>query len=593
MREFNGLTSLFSEAPRLSHLRSAQPIDNTRRRGSIYTPEVLANLAASLLSENLPASGSVLLDPACGDGALLKATSRLINGRFIGVDSDPDVSRKVQDNVKGIEFYQRDAFVFLSEMMRGREPHNVSGVIANPPWGAEVNFSRDSLRALGYTLASGQFDSWDLFVEGIVRASLHGATIVLILPDSLFLPEHEPVRQLIASQTRIQLIARLGEGLFPGVYRGTVLLSLTKGSPAKESPVRCFRLTPEDRRAVCNGMLDLVALVRHGCHIVQQSRFLKDVHTRFDIDVKDEEQQRLTVLEKHSFPWHKLTIQGRGVELSKTGMVLTCPHCQAAQPYPRDVTQPKYCSCCRARFTDLTASKKRIIRDLSDKQGPGWMPLIVGEDVIRHYCAPSRQIKLGVPGIRYKNELCASTPKLLVRKTGIGINAAIDKSGSTTNQVVFHFLAKQECHYDLLEYLTGVMCSRIMLACYLKKSGDIEWRSHPYITQKTIMTLPIPNPQDSAAIVQAKGIANAVSLRPYNCDHGHPIDLLIECLVAGLYGMDEHDLQWAIGVLDTAQALEPIRRLRISNKGNLRPIMLRSGSLHETIDVLQRIANGD
>jgi len=584
---------LHSELLGSRHLHSIKPREDAKRLGAIYTPDILAHWAASLLTARLPENDCIVLDPACGDGALLKAVSNLTKGTFVGVDCDPTISRIIKANIENIEFHERDAYLFLEELANNKRLNNFSGIIANPPWGAEVKISRTILKSLGYELASGQFDSWDIFVEGVLKASLEGTIIVLILPDSIFLPEHEPVRLLIASQTKIDLIARLGEGFFPGVYRGTVLVSMVKGTPSPESKVRCLRLSPADRRAAFNGSINLTSLLNESSHLVDQARFLEDRHTRFDIDLKGEEQQHLSLIENFSFPWSDLTLQGRGIELSKSGAVLACPRCDTVKPFPRETTGSQFCSACHTRITDIRTCKREIIRALSSNANAEWMPLIVGEDVTRHFCAPSREIQLGVPGIRYKVDNKSNTKKLLVRKTGIGIKAAIDETGAATNQVVFHFLARNACEYDLLEYLSGVMCSRIMLAWYLKRIGELEWRSHPYITQKVIMTLPIPNPDNPSTIAQAKGIANAVSLRPANCMHDHPIDLFIECLVAGLYGMSEEDMKWAFGVLDSAQGLESIKSLRISNSTRLTPISLRSGSLNETIDCLQKVVAND
>ncbi len=447
------MTSLHPELLGSRHLHSIKPREDAKRLGAIYTPDILAYWAASLLTERLPENDCIVLDPACGDGALLKAVSNLSNGTLVGVDCDPTISRIIHANIENIEFHERDAYMFLGELANNKRLNKFSGIIANPPWGAEVKISRTVLRSLGYELASGQFDSWDIFVEGILKASLEGTIIVLILPDSIFLPEHEPVRSLIASQTKIDLIARLGEGFFPGVYRGTVLVSMVKGKPSPESKVRCLRLSPADRRAAFNGLIDFKSVLKESSHLVHQARFLEDRHTRFDIDLKGEEQQHLSHIEKFTFPWSDFTLQGRGIELSKSGAVLTCPRCDSVKPFPRETTRSHFCSACHTKITDIRMHKRQIIRELSSNAKAEWMPLIVGEDVTRHFCAPSREIRLGVPGIRYKMDNIGHTKKLLVRKTGIGIKAAIDETGAATNQVVFHFLARNACEYDLVEYI--------------------------------------------------------------------------------------------------------------------------------------------
>jgi adenine-specific DNA-methyltransferase len=107
-----------------------------------------------------------------------------------------------------------------------------------------------------------------------------------------------------------------------------------------------------------------------------------------------------------------------------------------------------------------------------------------------------------------------------------------------------------------------VLCSRVMLAFHLLCSGESEWRSHPYVTQRAIGALPIPDPlADSGRRAQARAIAagaRALAARPEDLRR----DLALEGLVAGLYGLDRAGLGAAAAVLDEAQALEGIRELR-------------------------------
>jgi hypothetical protein len=107
-----------------------------------------------------------------------------------------------------------------------------------------------------------------------------------------------------------------------------------------------------------------------------------------------------------------------------------------------------------------------------------------------------------------------------------------------------------------------------MFAYHLKRSGELEWRSHPYVTQKTIATLPIPLPvEGSSSWPQARAIAEAVQ-RHLVSDAG---DLEIESLVAGLFDLTSEDLRWAADVIKLAADLEPMRRLRVEDISNLQP----------------------
>jgi len=197
--------------------------------------------------------------------------------------------------------------------------------------------------------------------------------------------------------------------------------------------------------------------------------------------------------------------------------------------------------------------------------------LIVGEDVDRYSCAPSRAIRVDVSGIRYKPLDTFARPKLLVRKTGLGVKAALDESGAATNQVVFHFITRTGAPPGLLDYLEGVLCSRVLLAWHLKRQGETEWRSHPYVTQYVLRQFPVPVPSSEREAAQASEIGSAVRKRRVARGHDSEEDMEVERLVAGMFGLTREDMEWVLSVLDAAQALEPIRTLRLPSATMVRP----------------------
>jgi hypothetical protein len=217
-----------------------------------------------------------------------------------------------------------------------------------------------------------------------------------------------------------------------------------------------------------------------------------------------------------------------------------------------------------------------IVKPLASARGAKWWPLIVGEDVDRHSCRASRAIRVGIPGIRYKRPETFARPKLLVRKTGLGVKAALDESGALTNQVVFHFLARPAAPPGILDYLEGILCSRVLLAWYLKRHGETEWRSHPYVTQHVIRNFPIPLPSSRAEVAQAVAIAEAVCRRRRVRHHDSEEDLEVERLVAGLFGLTQSDMRWVLDVIDSAQSVEPIRTLRLPSASLVVPRTVRA-----------------
>ncbi len=540
------------------------------RLGAVYTPDLLASWAAGVLISMMESTRVPVVDPACGDGALLAASSSQGVSRLMGVDCDPRALNLAKRRLAGGRFYQRDGLAFLADAARGGG--TLDAVIANPPWGARLSLDRSVLACLGYRPLAGQTDSWDLFVDGILRAAKPHAPVVLILPDALFLPEHRSIREILVKDSEIAMIARLGEGFFPGIYRGTVVVATRKAAPRPNALVACARLSPDARKAILEGRASLAASVSHAVHSVAQARFSADPQYRFDIDAKERDHNRLVRFEERRFPWEQWLNIGRGIELSKTGRIVRCPQCGMARPSPRKAEA--MCAQCGHRWSPGPSSIKSIVRGNDGKQRCGWHPLIVGRDVDRHACVVSSLIRIGVSGIRYKPLTTFSQPKLLVRKTGVGIKAVVDHSGAATNQVVFHFTCRPSAPPLLLDYLAGVLCSRVMLAWHLKRQGEVEWRSHPYITPRVIRQFPVPLPESAEEWVQARAISDAVRARRSVERHDSPEDLLVERLVAGMYGLSDEDMRWVLGVLDSVQQLEPIRTLRLPSASLVSPLLV-------------------
>jgi adenine-specific DNA-methyltransferase len=526
--------------------------------GGVYTPPFLAEwVAQELLSCFPPDIRPVILDPACGDGILLTAV-RTVATRPValeGIDIDPSAIDEARARLgTDVDLKLHDALLSpLDALANG----SASGVIANPPWGADLSHSKESLRQRGYQLARGQCDSFELFVERCVHDAKPGTPMAFIIPDSIFLPEHEPLRRLLLEKCSLLLVARLGEGFFQGVFRGTVVVVLTVGTPEFDHEVACMRLPADVRKKVLHGIVRLDVAKRMLVHRVPQERFLANPKAELNIDARVEESNTLQRFEVRPLDWSRWVRIGRGVELGKSGLVVPCLECGEHRPIPRK-SERVSCKQCGTRL-DLTR-REPIIRNLSESDTDGWWPLIVGEDVDRYACAPSREIKRYVPGIQYKPHAVFTSRKLLVRKTGIGLKAAIDESGAYTTQVVFHFIAQDGAPDFMLDYIQGVLCSRVMLAYHLQVSGESQWRSHPYVTPKVLTQLPIPDPTGDVA-EKAEQIARAV--REVAPEPSRDADLRIERLVVELYRLQRRDCHWVARSLENAQSLASIAPLRI------------------------------
>jgi adenine-specific DNA-methyltransferase len=556
---------------------ASQPPQLRRRDlGAVYTPAVLADWVAQQVLgalDRTSASTPVVFDPACGDGALLEAVRRRSRGRarLYGVDLDPEAVASANRRLGGTATVVSGDALTVDLRALGIPPPDA--VIANPPWGATIEVHASELRARGYSLARGQFDSYELFVERALEWLPEDAPAAFIIPDSIFQPEHEPARRLLAERSRLDLVARLGEGMFPGVFRGTAVVLFRPGASTAHV-VSCVRLRAAERRRVLSGEKSFSAAAADAMHTVSQGRLTRNPRAEFRLDVTDADAAPLAKIERESLDWSRWLLVGRGVELGKNGAIVRCPQCGRGRPEPKSTFR---CLSCGALVERADCLKETIIANVETAPGPEWRPLIVGEDVDRYTAVPSRFIQLGIRGINYKAPNAYANQRLLIRKTGVGLKAALDESGAYTTQVVFHVQRRSDAPTFMLEYLQGFLCSRVLLAYHLRRSGDSEWRSHPYVTPKTLRDLPIPWPgrEGSKSWRQAEAIAAAARERAAATDETmvDELDIHVDRLVAGLYGLSRADCGWVLDVLDQTQALQAFTKLRLSDRERLRPVI--------------------
>lgn len=531
-------------------------------KGQVFTPAFLAKWVAEVLKEHLGGLWSgKLLDPACGDGELLAASAEMLpDASLFGVDIDAKAAVAARRRLGGSATIKTADMLVSPLAGKNEKPLTFEALISNPPWGADLLHSRPTLKNLGYSLAHGQFDTWSLFVEASLRILEDQGVAAFILPDAIFASEHTSTRTFLAENFSIKLIARLGEGIFQGICRGTAVIVIRKQKPSPDHPVEVFRLAKPERAAVISGNLALNAARMGSRHFVSQNRFVSNSLCRWDIDVRSSDRRVLEKMESRSGNWSELIHSGRGVELSKKGIVKTCRGCGRATPMP---AQPRVITCvaCGASAHSDEMPTQRIVVN-EPNSIPGFMPLVVGEDIRRYGLSCSRQIKLDVPGINYKNPELYTRERLLVRKTGIGIKATVTKMLAASNQVVFHYVPRAKEMGFCLYYILGVLASRTMFAYHLRKSGESEWRSHPYVTPTQLAALPIPAPlAETPAWRQAVEIADRVRKHLRGGGRSQKLDLEIEGLVAGIYGLDHSDLDWVKSVIRDAQDLEPMRDL--------------------------------
>lgn len=425
-------------------------------------------------------------------------------------------------------------------------------IVGNPPWGTAL--VADKLYSQHYTLARGQYDSYELFIERATSCLRNGDMLGYVIPDSLLhLPQHVHLRRYLLQRYQMETILKVGEGLFDGVFRGVVVFSAIRNEQvAAEHTIPCCVMVKAERASLAQQVYTLQEVFASNSEAISQVRLLGNKDHVFDLYVNKSDEILLRTIEEQRLDWQVLMSTGRGVEVARSGAIMQCSYCGCWQNIPRKQKNASYplvnCTCCAQIISYEHCLRETIISDepTSDHR----QPILVGEHIHRYKIGTLRYIDVSKGRqVNYKTPALYAGEKLLVRKTGRGIYATIDRSGVYTNQVVFIFRLLPHRPKWLqqirLSYVLGVLNSRMMLYYYYKIFGDIEWKSFPYMTQRTIMCLPLRSIDfdNSEHALLHKSIADLVdNVLASGQPPSEAIDAQIEHYVRTLYGVHTDEM---------------------------------------------------
>jgi adenine-specific DNA-methyltransferase len=570
--------------------------EKRKTNGVFYTPSFLAEYLAKLIIKyyGINKSISTILDPACGDSVLLRTVANeLIKNKIkvlpkiVGIDKDINAIvssiSKFGDrpfNRFPSRFIQTDGLFpikkntskegWLSLMKELKAENGFDVAVSNPPWGAELNSYDSKTLNTNFVLAKGQFDIFDLFVEVILNNLNENGVYGLILPDSVLGQEQTEFRFLLSKTTKIHLIARLGEKIFPEVNRACVIIIGSKTKASHNHKVDCFRLTANYKKKIISNELSLEEVEKELSHKIPQRRFLGNDSCLFDIDLKTNEKKTFDKIEANGITIEHLVKNTRGAEISKKGDVCQCPICEQWMPLPKK-KHPK-CNSCKSNIKIESVSKDKVILN---HNGIGNLKLKVGEDLFRFTSTSKSWINTLKRGINYKDLNIYSGDKILVRKTGIGITASLDYENAITNQVVYILKLKPGFEKKMsLEFVLAVLNSRVMTYYLIKKFGENEWKSHPYLTQGMLISLPFP--KINYALSRTKEMIDKVTKiikkeittsKAKNISKGN--DLFIERVIAHFFNLNEEDYEEIFKTLSSSGQLIPIKRLLNCNTSEI------------------------
>jgi len=216
--------------------------------GRFFTPGEVALALAERTLEGLEGPVSVL-DPACGQGALLVAAARKLgpSARLEGWEKDPKTLHRAK---AALHEAGVDATLVRRDALLEDAPGVFDAVIANPPW---VSFSGRENVAISPTLRAhlrARFESfrgWPQlqgpFLERALELVRPGGRIGFVLPRQVLeLEKYAPVRAIVRARAVILEVRDLGEDVFPGVCEPVttvVLEALASSVAAGSEPIAC------------------------------------------------------------------------------------------------------------------------------------------------------------------------------------------------------------------------------------------------------------------------------------------------------------------------------------------------------------------
>jgi TaqI-like C-terminal specificity domain/N-6 DNA Methylase len=272
-----------------------QMLDHTARRssGSHYTPRRLTEPLVRSALEPLVHVGAVegwpraewvlrssaeivalkVCDIACGGGAFLVAACRYLAGRLqeaarrdqemplleldalrravgclFGVDRDPlavEVTRMSLRLLTGFANHAFDDAIRCGDALLDdiSPPSGFDAVIGNPPWGQKGIDASPAYRGLIqrlYPSAIGIFDLFRPFVERAVRLTRPGGALGLVLPDIVLLKNYPQTRKFLLDQVRLRHLSWHSLP-FPGATIDAVTLDGVVGLPPFATPITVRR----------------------------------------------------------------------------------------------------------------------------------------------------------------------------------------------------------------------------------------------------------------------------------------------------------------------------------------------------------------
>lgn len=448
-------------------------------------------------------------------------------------------------------------------------------VVGNPPWGADLSPYAGGLA--GYELAAGQAASEYLFVELALRLLATGGYLGFVLPDSLLVNEEtERLRRMLLQEHTILEVIKLGEGVFPSVYRSCIVLIVRKEPPPPDHTYRALVVARGDRRQITDvaSAVDLDVLMARRGVTVRAADCLGRDGAELIVHLGQEDRQIFAKIEARSMSWDDVCTVTRGIELNSDGWVVQCPACMQwdAPPLKRQgVFLLKRCRHCGHEYTlERALGQATLVTDGEAPPDTGAHAVYLdGSDFSRYVVTRRRWIDVGRRGIDYKAMGIYASPKILFRQAGFGITATLDVDMNALVPQSTYLIGLREGR-DVrsagyrLEYILGVLNSRLLLYHFSRANGIVEHQSFPRWTMGRVRALPVRAIDWASAAERRRHdrIAELVASLVASAEGSNSdIDWEIESEVLALYGISGSERERIWSTLQAIEGVEVVSRV--------------------------------
>lgn len=274
-------------------MRTKEEIKET---GATFTPSGLADYLAELIVPELTENISKILDPACGNGALLTAIDKVLKskkkqGELIGYDADGIYLEEAKMNIKNCftkaSFLQKDFLKNLSTQTddlfaQNKEKGAYDAIIANPPYVRTQVLGAEKAQMLAKKFGlKGRVDLYYPFLIGMTQMLKEGGILGVITSNRyLSTKSGESVRKFLSENFDIIQVVDLGDtklfdaAVLPAIFLGrkksiTKKKSLTPASFIKIYEELNGRTTEYDAKDV----FEVLKSKKIGCYTVDNKRY--------------------------------------------------------------------------------------------------------------------------------------------------------------------------------------------------------------------------------------------------------------------------------------------------------------------------------